>query len=80
MRRSPLERAKLVRLPVLLLHATRDANVPFRQGVEMTKALRAHRKEHEWVVLKGSEHQLRRPQDRRTYYEASLNFLRKHIG
>ena len=78
--RSPLDRAKLVRLPVLLLHATRDANVPFEQVVQMAKALRVHEKDHEWIVLKGSEHQLRRPQDRRTYYEASLKFLKKHIG
>lgn len=79
-KRSPLDRARLVRLPVLLLHATRDANVPFDQGVQMAKALRTHGKEHEWIVLKGSEHQLRRPQDRRTYYEASLRFLKQHIG
>lgn len=78
--RSPLDRAKLIRLPVLLLHATRDANVPFDQGVQMAKALRAYNKDHEWIVLKGSEHQLRRPQDRRTYYDASLKFLKKHIG
>lgn len=79
-RRSPLNRADLVRLPLLMLHATRDSNVPFPQGVEMAKALRAHRKEFEFIVLKGSEHQLRRPQDRRTYYDASLRFLERHIG
>ena len=80
LRRSPLNRVDLVKLPVLLLHATRDANVPFEQGVQMAKALRAYRKDHEWIVLKGSEHQMRRAQDRYTYYSAAVRFLEKHIG
>lgn len=79
-RRSPLYRADLVRMPVLLLHATRDANVPFEQGAEMAKTLRQLGKDHEFIVLKGSEHQLRRAQDRQTYYQASLDFLEAHIG
>ncbi len=79
-RRSPLNRADLVRLPVLLLHATRDTNVPFDHGVQMAKTLRWKKKDHEFIVLKGSEHQLRRPQDRRIYFEASLQFLERHIG
>ena len=79
-RRSPLNRADLVRLPVLLLHATRDTNVPFDHGVQMAKSLHWQNKDHEFIVLKGSEHQLRRPQDRKTYFEASLRFLEQHIG
>lgn len=79
-RRSPLNRADLVRLPVLLLHATRDGNVPFDHGVQMAKSLQWHNKNYEFIILKGSEHQLRRPQDRRTYYSAALKFLEKHIG
>jgi len=65
---------------VLLLHATRDTNVPFDHGKQMAKALRWKNKDHEFVVLKGSEHQLRRPQDRKIYFEASLKFLERHIG
>lgn len=79
-RRSPLNRADLVRIPVLLMHATRDANVPFEQGVEMAKALRSLNKEHEFIVLKGSEHQLKRVEDRRTYYQSAVGFLESHIG
>ncbi len=79
-RRSPLNRADLVRLPVLLLHATRDINVPFDHGAQMAKSLHWQNKDHEFIVLKGSEHQLRRPQDRRIYMEASLKFLERYIG
>lgn len=79
-RRSPLNRADLVRVPVLMLHATADRNVPFEQGVEMAKALRRQGKEFEFIILKGSEHQLRRAEDRRTYFQASLDFLEQHTG
>jgi len=79
-RRSPLNRADLVRLPVLLLHATRDLNVPFDHGVQMAKSLKWQDKKHEFIVLKGSEHQLRRPQDRKVYFAAALRFMEQYIG
>ena len=79
-RRSPLSRADLVRIPVLLLHATRDTNVPFDHGAQMAKTLRWEKKDHKFIILKGSEHQLRRPQERRTYFKESLQFLERHTG
>lgn len=79
-RRSPLYRSDLVRLPVLLLHATEDLNVPYNQGVMMAEALRRNDKEHMFIVLEGAEHQLKRARDRRTYFKASAEFLAKHLG
>jgi dienelactone hydrolase len=79
-RRSPLFRADLIRLPVLLLHATNDRNVPFSQGASMAKALRAQNKEHEFIVLEGAEHQLVRASERRIYFQSALNYLERHIG
>lgn len=79
-RRSPLYRSDLVRLPVLLLHATDDLNVPYNQGLMMAEALKRNEKEHTFIVLEGAEHQLKRSQDRRTYFKASAEFLAKHIG
>lgn len=79
-RRSPLYRADLVRLPVLLLHATHDANVPFDQGVGMAKALSNNDKEHTFIVLNGAEHQLRRAKDKATYYREAFIFLEQHTG
>jgi len=79
-RRSPLNRANLVRVPVLLLHATEDANVPYQHGAVMAAALDKLRKPHEFIVLEGAEHQLRRTVDRRIYYKNAVRFLDAHIG
>lgn len=78
-RRSPLYRVDLVRMPVLLLHATKDQNVPFEHGKLMARALRRYDKEHEFVVLKGAEHVLRRAEDRRQYLSKARAFIDKHL-
>ncbi len=79
-RRSPLNRADLVRVPVLLLHATHDTNVRFEQGQLMHTVLTRLEKEHNFIVLEGAEHQLKRAADKRIYYQSTLNFLDAHIG
>ena len=79
-RRSPLNRVDLVRVPLLMLHATKDQNVPFEHGVLMAKALRKHDIPHEFIVLKGASHVLRRSEDRRTYLEKAIEFIDSHIG
>lgn len=77
-RRSPLYRAELIDLPVLLLHGTNDSNVPFEQGVAMARALAAEDKKHIFIKLDGAEHSLRRARDKVTYYGAVIDFLGKH--
>jgi dipeptidyl aminopeptidase/acylaminoacyl peptidase len=79
-RRSPLYLAKFVKRPVLLLHATNDANVPFEHGQLMAAVLKQNRKDYEFIVLPGAEHQLKHPRFRKTYYENAVRFLEKHIG
>jgi dipeptidyl aminopeptidase/acylaminoacyl peptidase len=77
-RRSPLYRADLVRMPVLLLHSTRDANVPFQHTELMVRALRKNNKPHEFVIIKGAEHVLKRTAERRVYLQRSLDFINEH--
>lgn len=79
-RRSPLSRADLVRVPVLLLHATKDRNVPYEHGILMARVLTKLEKEFNFIALKGAGHQLRRAVDKRIYYQNTLNFLDAHIG
>lgn len=79
-RRSPLNRANLVRVPVLLLHATNDTNVPFVHGELMDRVLGQLGKDYNFIVLEGAEHQLSRAVDRKIYYQNTLNFLDAHIG
>jgi len=79
-RRSPIYRADLMRMPILMLHSTEDANVPFEQSVLMAKALRKEGKEHEFIILKGAEHVLRRASERRIYMQNALDFIDKYLG
>ncbi len=79
-RRSPLNRAELLQVPVLLLHATNDNNVPFDHSRLMHALLTRLEKEHNFIVLDGAEHQLVRVNDKRIYYQNALNFLDAHIG
>jgi acetyl esterase/lipase len=79
-RRSPLYRVDLVRIPLLLLHATKDQNVPFEHGALMAKALRKEGKEHELIILRGAEHVLKRAEDKRIYMKNALEFMDKHIA
>ena len=79
-RRSPLNRADLVRVPVLLLHSTRDSNVPFDHGRLMATMLAREGKDAKFIVIEGAEHQLVRAADKRLYYDSALSFLDAHIG
>jgi len=79
-RRSPLNRADLVRVPVLLLHATRDANVPFEHSQLMATVLGQLKKDFNFIVLEGAEHQLTETRHKRVYFQNMLNFLEAHIG
>ncbi|UTW55978.1 prolyl oligopeptidase family serine peptidase [Kordiimonas sp. SCSIO 12610] len=78
--RSPLYLANRLKRPVLLLHATNDANVPFEHGQLMAAVLKQNRSDYEFIVLPGAEHQLRHPRFRKTYYENALRFLEQNIG
>ncbi len=79
-RRSPLYIARKLKRPVLLLHATNDANVPFEHGQLMAAVLKQNRSDYEFIVLPGAEHQLKHPRFRKTYYENALRFLEQNIG
>jgi dipeptidyl aminopeptidase/acylaminoacyl peptidase len=79
-RRSPLYLVRNIRRPILLLHATKDLNVPFEHSQYMAEALKRTQKEHEFIILTGAEHQLKYPRYRKTYYENALRFLEKYVG
>lgn len=79
-RRSPLFRVDLVRIPILLLHATNDENVPFEHGALMAAALGRHDKIYDFIILQDAEHVLRRANDKRTYMKNALDFINKQIA
>ena len=79
-RRSPLYRASLVRMPVLMLHSTQDRNVPYQHGVLMADALAKLGKNYEFYPINGAEHQLKREAERRQHYTSSVNFFNRYLG
>lgn len=55
---SPLRHAGQIKVPVLLVHGTRDANVGVAQSQKMDAALRGAGKQSELIVFEGLDHQL----------------------
>ena len=57
-RGSPVNRAAEIQDPVLLVHAEKDINVPFKQGELMYEALQKHGKSVEFITYENAEHSI----------------------
>jgi dipeptidyl aminopeptidase/acylaminoacyl peptidase len=76
---SPLERAAEIEVPLLLVHATRDTNVPLEQSTGLVKALHRVGKDAELVQYEFADHDIR-PARYRTDLLARLGeFLDTHL-
>jgi dipeptidyl aminopeptidase/acylaminoacyl peptidase len=76
---SPVERAAEVDVPVLLVHAARDTNVPLEQSTGFAKALRHAGKDAELVQYEFADHDIR-PARYRTDLLARVGaFLDTHL-
>jgi len=78
-KRSPVYQVNSVHIPVLLFQSTEDRNVPFEHGAMMAQALLKHKKEYDFIVLTGAEHQLRREEERRKYFQHTGEFLDRYL-
>ena len=56
--KSPIDAAAKVKIPVLLMHASRRYGVPESQSQTMSRALSAVRKDVSYVKLPGEDHWL----------------------
>lgn len=68
--------------PTLLIHGTRDTDVPYEQSVMMAKELKKHGVEHKLISIAGGEHGLAGG-DRKAIaaaYEAALKWVERHMG
>lgn len=66
--------------PTLLIHGTKDTDVPYEQSVMMAKQFKEHGVEHKLVSIPGGEHGLAGgdPKLINAAYEAAFEFLQKH--
>lgn len=75
---APALHADKVDGPMLLLHGDLDTVVPLEQSRYMAEALRKAGKPHEFVVLKGEDHNISRGRTRMQMLTATLDWLAKH--
>jgi dipeptidyl aminopeptidase/acylaminoacyl peptidase len=77
---SPRRHAAAVTMPVLMLHGDRDAQANVEQSEAMDAALRSAHKPHEFIEVKGADHQFSRESDRVTLLTSIEKFLAAHLG
>ena len=77
---SPRPRADEVQVPILLVVAEKNRTVNPLHTRRMFKALQKAKKEVELIELPEGDHYLSRQDNRQTFAEALLAFLRRHIG
>jgi acetyl esterase/lipase len=66
--------------PTLLIHGTRDTDVPYEQSVEMAKELKRHQVEHELLTVTDAGHGLSgaKPDEVAKVYERAIAFVQEH--
>jgi dipeptidyl aminopeptidase/acylaminoacyl peptidase len=77
---SPARHAGDVKMPVLLLHGTLDAQAPYKQSAEMASELKSSGKNFKFVTIKDGDHDLWRESERVTLLTEIEQFLQTHIG
>lgn len=76
---SPVNFAENFDAPVLLVHGSDDAVVPFDQSLRMERALKRARKDVELVRLKSEEHYLSGYVTRLQALSAVAEFIQKNL-
>jgi dipeptidyl aminopeptidase/acylaminoacyl peptidase len=77
---SPARHAQDVRIPMLLVHGTRDAQASIRQSRDMVSALKGAKKQYKYVEIKDADHSLWRASERETMLKEVEAFLATHLG
>ncbi len=76
---SPLRMVDKVKIPILLIHGTKDTRVPVAQSREMAEALKDAHKTYEYVELEDGTHFLDYLDHRKQTFEAMEAFLKKYM-
>lgn len=77
---SPALHAEDIRVPVLLIHGTADAQVPYEQSKLMADALKSAGKRYEFITQEGGDHQLTLGEHRVQFLERLLQFIDANLG
>ncbi len=77
---SPRGHAGSVAVPVLMIHGDKDAQVNSEQSRAMDAALTMAGKPHQFILIKGADHQMTRESDHTTMLTAIEKFLTENLG
>ncbi len=78
---SPMTYVESLRAPVLLIHGADDTSASVEESRRLERALKARGREVELIVIPGAGHvfNFKQPEEARRAWEATLDWLRKHL-
>jgi dipeptidyl aminopeptidase/acylaminoacyl peptidase len=77
---SPLHNAAEIKIPVLLIHGTKDWQVQMDHSKAMADALAKHKKSHSMRLIEGGSHELERESHRKVLLQEVEGFLARNLG
>jgi dipeptidyl aminopeptidase/acylaminoacyl peptidase len=78
--RSPLSRAKDIRIPLLIAQGANDPRVKQAESEQIVAALAEAGIDHEYLLFPDEGHGFAKPENRLKFYAAAERFLAKHLG
>jgi dipeptidyl aminopeptidase/acylaminoacyl peptidase len=78
--RSPLSRARDIRIPLLIAQGANDPRVKQAESEQIVAALRDAGIDYEYLLFPDEGHGFAKPENRMKFYAAAEKFLAKHLG
>ena len=78
--RSPLSRARDIRIPLLIAQGANDPRVKQAESEQIVAALEEAGIDHEYVLFPDEGHGFAKPENRLKFYAAAERFLARHLG
>jgi dipeptidyl aminopeptidase/acylaminoacyl peptidase len=78
--RSPLSRARDIRIPLLIAQGANDPRVKQDESEQIVAALREAGIEHDYLLFPDEGHGFAKPENRLRFYAAAERFLARYLG
>jgi dipeptidyl aminopeptidase/acylaminoacyl peptidase len=78
--RSPLSRAKEIKIPLLIAQGANDPRVKQAESEQIVAALKEAGIDHEYMLFPDEGHGFAKPENRMHFYAAAERFLARHLG
>jgi len=78
--RSPLSRARDIRIPLLIAQGANDPRVKQAESEQIVAALTEAGIDHEYMLFPDEGHGFAKPENRLRFYAAAERFLARHLG